>query len=84
MEKISWRKLMMPQSLHIIFTVTTLFLLLLDDGVQAEHIGFPTGPAIGEQVAVFSLRDQNGEMQNLRSLIGPKGAILNFYRSASW
>lgn len=44
----------------------------------------PTGPAIGESVPDFSLKDQNGNVQTLRSNLGSKGALLVFFRSADW
>lgn len=42
------------------------------------------GPQVGAQVPEFSLRDQRGETRTLSSLMGPKGAILVFFRSADW
>jgi len=42
------------------------------------------GPQVGERIADFSLRDQNGKPWNLQSIMGPKGAMLVFYRSADW
>jgi hypothetical protein len=42
------------------------------------------GPQVGERVPDFSLRDQNGRMQTLQSIMGPKGAMLVFVRSADW
>ena len=42
------------------------------------------GPQVGEHVPDFSLKDQNGKMWTLRSIMGPKGAMLVFYRSADW
>ena len=48
------------------------------------ELGFATGPAIGETVPEFSLPDQDGTVRSLRRLLGEKGAILNFYRSADW
>ncbi|MEZ5402012.1 MAG: hypothetical protein R2729_20235 [Bryobacteraceae bacterium] len=50
----------------------------------AQDPGFPTGPAVGEKIPSFSLPDQNGRKQNLRSLTGPKGLVLAFVRSADW
>ncbi len=32
----------------------------------------------------FEAPDQNGKMHTLKSLLGPKGAVLVFYRSADW
>jgi hypothetical protein len=42
------------------------------------------GPKVGDRIPDFSLPDQNGKTQTLRSIMGPKGAILVFIRSANW
>ena len=42
------------------------------------------GPQVGERVPDFSLKDQNGKLRTLQSIMGPKGAMLVFYRSADW
>ena len=42
------------------------------------------GPQVGQQVPDFSLKDQNGATPNLSSIMGPKGAMLVFIRSADW
>jgi cytochrome oxidase Cu insertion factor (SCO1/SenC/PrrC family) len=42
------------------------------------------GPRVGERVPDFSLRDQNGRVQTLQSIMGGKGAMLVFIRSADW
>ena len=42
------------------------------------------GPQVGAPVPDFSLPDQHGERRSLRSLLGPKGAVLVFFRSADW
>ena len=42
------------------------------------------GPQVGERVPNFSLKDQNGKVQTLQSIMGPKGAMLVFLRSADW
>ena len=42
------------------------------------------GPQVGERVPDFSLPDQNGKTQTLQSIMGPKGAMLVFVRSADW
>ena len=42
------------------------------------------GPQVGEGIPDFSLTDQNGKPWNLQSIMGPKGAMLVFYRSADW
>ena len=42
------------------------------------------GPQVGERVPDFSLQDQTGKQQTLSSILGPKGAMLVFIRSADW
>lgn len=42
------------------------------------------GPQVGERVPEFTLKDQNGKPSTLSSIMGPKGAMLVFYRSADW
>jgi hypothetical protein len=42
------------------------------------------GPQVGERVPGFSLPDQNGQVWTHESVLGPKGAILLFHRSADW
>jgi peroxiredoxin len=43
-----------------------------------------TGPAAGSPAPDFSALDQAGHTQTLKSIMGPKGAMLVFYRSADW
>lgn len=42
------------------------------------------GPQVGARVPDFSLKDQSGTTWTLQSIMGPKGAMLVFYRSADW
>jgi peroxiredoxin len=42
------------------------------------------GPQVGQTVPDFSLSDQNGKLWTRASIMGPKGALLLFYRSADW
>lgn len=42
------------------------------------------GPQVGEKVPSFTLTDQHGRTQTLSSLMGPKGLVLVFNRSADW
>jgi len=42
------------------------------------------GPAIGSRMPDFTLLDQNGKPHALRALLGPKGAVILFFRSADW
>ena len=43
-----------------------------------------TGPAVGAMLPAFSATDQNGLTQSLSSVMGAKGAMLVFFRSADW
>jgi hypothetical protein len=42
------------------------------------------GPQVGARVPDFRLVDQNGRPHTLASAMGPKGAMLVFFRSADW
>jgi hypothetical protein len=42
------------------------------------------GPQVGQRVPDFSLQDQNGRSWTLQSVMGSKGAMLVFQRSADW
>ena len=42
------------------------------------------GPQVGAKVPSFTLPDQSGQLRSLEALMGPKGAILVFFRSADW
>ena len=42
------------------------------------------GPRVGDTVPEFSGTDQFGRPQTLQSSVGPKGAMLVFFRSADW
>jgi cytochrome oxidase Cu insertion factor (SCO1/SenC/PrrC family) len=42
------------------------------------------GPQIGTRVPDFTLLDQKGQSRTLASLMGPRGLMLVFFRSADW
>ena len=42
------------------------------------------GPAVGDRFPAFEARDQHGTVRTLQDLMGPKGLVLVFYRSADW
>ena len=42
------------------------------------------GPAVGSRVPDFTAVDQDGRSRSLHSLMGPKGLMLVFFRSADW
>ena len=66
--------------------VAVLFAALLMQG-QSKRTPIDLsklGPQVGERVPDFSLKDQNGKIWTLQSIMGPKGAMLVFLRSADW
>ena len=73
-----------------IFALTTmLFFMVCSKNDNRENsviakTGFATGPEIGEHAPNFSLPDQYGKTSTLQELVGENGALINFYRSASW
>ena len=42
------------------------------------------GPQVGQRVPDFSLQDQDGKVRTLQSIMGPRGAMVVFVRSADW
>ena len=42
------------------------------------------GPQVGQPVPDFSLTDQTGKTWTRESIMGPRGAMLVFFRSADW
>lgn len=57
---------------------------LWNEFVHAQNDGMATGPAVGEKVPDFTLPDQNGREWSLSQLMGSKGLLLVFVRSADW
>jgi len=59
-------------------------------GAQQPPAGTPAvdvtklGPQVGEPVPDFTLPDQTGRTHTVKSILGPNGAMLVFYRSADW
>ena len=42
------------------------------------------GPQVGERIPDFALPDQYGNVQTLESILGERGAMIVFHRSANW
>jgi hypothetical protein len=42
------------------------------------------GPHVGQRALGFNLPDQMGRAQTLKTVAGPKGTMLVFFRSADW
>jgi cytochrome oxidase Cu insertion factor (SCO1/SenC/PrrC family) len=52
---------------------------------QRQRVDVSTlGPQAGQRVPDFRLVDQNGTTRTLESLMGPRGLMLVFLRSADW
>ena len=56
----------------------------IEDGTRTPIDVALLGPQVGEQVPSFNLRDQNGRVRTLESIMGRNGAMLLFHRSADW
>lgn len=52
--------------------------------IPAGSEGMVSGPEIGERIPDFEALDQNGHLVSLSSVMGPKGAMVVFIRSADW
>lgn len=47
-------------------------------------LAFDVGPRVGSRAPAFSAKDAAGAPRTLRSLMGEKGLVLVFHRSARW
>ena len=61
-----------------------LILPLQAQGTRTEIDVSKLGPQVGERVPDFKLADQNGREQTLQSIMGRRGTMLVFVRSADW
>jgi hypothetical protein len=52
--------------------------------VTSAQQAIKTDPEVGSTLPAFEAPDQNGRLQNLQSILGPKGALLVSCRSADW
>ena len=50
----------------------------------SDAVARPIGLEIGQQAPAFALMDQFGHEQSYKTLKGPKGTVLLFFRSADW
>lgn len=65
--------------------LTILLLASLQTVLSSQKTSMiETGPAVGTHVPAFQAIDQNGHLQTLASISGPKGSLLVFFRSADW
>ncbi len=64
--------------------VSVLGFLIACSAIAQTPPAIKTGLAVGETIPAFSAIDQSGRTQTLASIVGPKGAMLVFFRSADW
>ncbi len=62
-------------------TFALLVSLLVHGAAAADK---DPGVKTGHALPAFQLTDQNGRLQNFKTLRGPKGLMLVFFRSADW
>jgi len=74
------RACMKITSLALMAILSSAEVLLLAQAPDPSTLG----PKVGERVPEFSLPDQRGVNRSLESILGPKGAVLVFFRSADW
>jgi hypothetical protein len=69
-----------------LLTTLALFLTvsLTAQGTRAKIDVSKLGPQVGDRVPDFKLTDQTGRVQTLQSIMGRRGAMLVFVRSADW
>jgi hypothetical protein len=53
-------------------------------GAAQEPATTQSGPSIGDTAPAFTAHDQFGKEQNNKSVTGPNGTVLLFFRSADW
>ncbi len=77
--------------LRVLLAIAALSAVLVGHAAGASQSAARTkidvsklGPQVGERVPDFALSDQTGKMWTLQSIMGPKGAMLVFIRSADW
>lgn len=78
----TWRRKIMRRC----STILRRFLWLAVAAFLAAAYGqsIKTGPAVGERIPDFSAQDQASREQTLKSIMGRKGVMLVFFRSADW
>ncbi len=62
----------------------TAVALICSAEVLAQTAPDSPGPTVGAKVPDFQLSDQTGVKRSLQSIMGPKGLMLVFFRSADW
>ena len=69
----------------IVVVATVLMGIVPMDAQERQPVDLSSlGPQVGERVPDFALPDQHGAIQTLDSIMGERGAMLLFHRSADW
>ena len=72
-------------ALSFVYLSAALIAVVSTEARQAPAIDTSKiGPQVGSVIPAFTGRDQNGATQSLKSVAGPKGTMLVFFRSADW
>jgi len=66
--------------METIYRLTVTLFLLVCYSLQGRDYG----PPVGAKMPEFELKDQADKAHSLANILGPKGAIILFYRSADW
>ena len=75
----------MKTGIAVLISVGLLTLASAQESRQtSDAVAWPIGLEIGQQAPAFALMDQFGHEQSNKTLKGPKGTVLLFFRSADW
>jgi hypothetical protein len=67
-----------------VFLLTGMLQPMAQERIRERIDVSKLGPQVGERVPDFSLVDQTGRTRNLQSIMGARGGMLVFIRSADW
>ena len=74
----------MTNNTRFILSAVLTSISLIAGQEPATPIHISTGPAVHSPVPDFKATNQDGRVVTLKSTLGPKGALLVFFRSADW
>lgn len=77
----------MKRMLYAAFVAAGLLLAMpaAPDAQERETVDVSSlGPQVGERIPDFALPDQYGKVRTLDSILGERGAMIVFHRSANW
>ena len=68
----------------IVFSIVLVAMLQLHAQERSRADVSKLGPQVGDRAPEFTLTDQTGAQRTLQSVMGRRGAMLVFIRSADW